>query len=162
MHRKVRKDIELLLTRQVFVKKHTFPSSRPEGSLHLSKRVIRERMSSAPKSGLCERNHCDTTSRTWATFGNPVTNMMPLHKAEKTKVTWYARQGCAANVGDIPIQTAATRLLSVGKCGILAPFGSLKSILVVTYAKLLRQCMKLSHSDTVRKAFNSVLQTYIP
>ena len=65
----------------------TFLSSRPEGSMHLSQRVITECMSSAQKSGLCERNHCDTTSRTWATFGNPVTNTMPLQRAEKKKVT---------------------------------------------------------------------------
>ena len=119
-------------------------------------------MSSTQKSGLCERNHCATTSRTWATFGNPVTNMMPLQRAEKTKVTCWARQGCAANVGDIPIQIVATRQLSVGKCGIFAPFDSLKSILVVTYAELIRKCKKLSRSDTVRKALNSVLQEYVP
>ena len=86
---------------------------------------------------------------------------MPLQKAEKTKVTWGARQGCAANVGDIPIQIAVTRLQSVEKCGILAPFGSLKSILVVTCAKLIWKYMKMSHSDTVRQALNSVLQAYI-
>jgi hypothetical protein len=88
--------------------------------------------------------------------------MMPLQRAENTKVNWCARQGCATNVGDIPIQKAATRLQSVGKCGILASFDSLKSILVVTYAKLIWKCKKLSHSDTVRKALNSVLQAYIP
>jgi hypothetical protein len=130
--------------------------------MHLSQRVIRECMSSAQKSGLCERNQCDTTSRTWATFGKPVTNMMPLQRTEKTKVTWCARQGCAANVGDIPIQIAATRLQYVGTCGILAPFRSLKSILVVTYAELIWKCKKLSHSDTDRKALNSVFQEYIP
>ena len=47
-------------------------------------------MSSAQNSGFCERNHCDATSWTSATFWNPVTTMMLLQKAEETKVTWRA------------------------------------------------------------------------
>ena len=125
--------------------------------IHLSQCVISKFMPSARNSRICKWNHCEAVSWTSVTFWNLHCDVCSGNsiRCEVRAVQWM-------------IKTFPYKLLQQG-CHLLGCVGSwhqvtfiflvlCRSILVVTYSKLLWKCNKLPQGVPIHQAQNSVLK----